>query len=64
MIARIPLRPEAMTVLVRSDESLYHLRGVIVAIKLIHLSQPEIKAGKIRVRQIVRITSQITVILH
>jgi len=44
----------------RRNERFDHFGGVVIAVELIQLIQPEFVAGVIRIGQIVRITTQVT----
>src|SRR6266567_5836353 len=56
--------PKALSILEGSNEGLYHLGSVEIAVELIQFRQPEIVPGIVIVLWIVRIAAQITEVLH
>src|SRR6266496_1806968 len=57
-------RSEALAILSRINKSLHQLSFEEVTVELIQLRQPEVIAGKVRVGRCIRVSSQITVVLH
>src|SRR5215831_20744077 len=55
---------ESFAIFTRIYESFDHFRRQVIAVELIQLGQPEVKACVVAVRRIVRIASQITEVLH
>lgn len=53
-----------MSVFARLNEGFHHFRPYEVATKLIQLSKPEIEAGEVVVRSLVRVPAEVAEVLH
>src|SRR5947209_17359923 len=55
---------ESAAIFARRDERLDHLGAVEVAAELVELREPEVVAGVVRVRQVVRVALQVAEVLQ
>src|SRR5438067_1707047 len=58
------LLTEASSIFIGSNKRLEHFGGDIVAVELVELVEPEVKAGEVQVGRGVRVSSQIAEVLH
>src|SRR6476469_9516103 len=58
------LWPKALTIFDGSDECFDHLSIDVVAVKLIHLGEPEVIAAVVGILRVIGIAPQITKVLH
>src|SRR6266446_3646218 len=58
------LLTEASSIFIGSNKRLEHFGGDIVAVELVELVEPEVKAGEVQVGRGVRVSSQVAEVLH
>src|SRR2546429_6677730 len=63
-IFQVLLRTKSLTILASDEKGLDHVSVDEISVELIELVNPEFPASKVRVLRIVRISSQIAIVLH